>query len=95
MDEPLFRKKSMDRISSPEAQVENGSMVIRFDNEKIAQNVKTGMTIVAGETESRISTIGKDAFGSTFATASTTLSDGTYSVKVLFRQTQVINLLFN
>ena len=137
MDESIFRKKSIDRITSPEAlndylrvttptvwlilaaiillvgflawstvanidsfatgtaQVESGAMTIRFDDEQIAQNVQSGMTVVVGETESRISGVGTDENGSLFAVAPTTLADGSYPVKVVFRRTQVLSLLFN
>ena len=138
MENPIFRKKSLDRISSPEAlddylhvttpsvwliliaiimlligiliwsyvasidsfatgraQVENGKMYIEFDNEQIARNVQSGMTVIAGETQSRISSVGVDSRGKIFALAPTELSDGYYVVDVLFKQTQVIQLLFN
>ena len=138
MDESIYRKKSLDRITSPEslgdylhvtnpavwmiltaiivllvgmliwsstatinsiatgtAQVESGTMRIHFDDEQIARNVQSGMPVVVGETESRISSIGTEPDGSLFASASTTLADGSYTVKVSFRQTQVIRLLFN
>ena len=138
MKESIFRKKSLERISSPEAlndylrvtnptvwlilsavvlllvgillwstvasidsfasgtaTVENGQMQIRFDDEQIARSVQSGMSVVVGETESRISSIGTDADGSLFASASTTLADGSYTVKVIYRQTQVLRLLFN
>ena len=138
MENPIFRKKSLDRISSPEAlddylhvttpsvwltliaiimlligiliwsyvasidsfatgraQVENGKMYIEFDNEQIARNVQSGMTVIAGETQSRISSVGVDSRGNIFAQAPTELADGYYVVDVLFKQTQVIHLLFN
>lgn len=138
MGETLFRKKSLERISSPEAlndylhvtspsvwlillavilllagmlvwssaasidsfatgtaQVTDGTMYIHFDNEQIAENVQSGMTVTAGETASRISSIGKDAEGELFALAPTSLADGTYPVRVVFKQTQVLSLLFN
>ncbi len=138
MDESIFRKKSLEKISSPEslgdylrvtspsvwlilaaiilllagillwssfasidsfasgsAQVENGSMKIYFDNEQIARNVKSGMTVRAGETESRIESIGTDAKGRLFASAASSLPDGIYSVTVVYKQTQLISLLFN
>ena len=138
MDESIIRKKSVEKISSPEelsdylhvtsptvwliliaiilllagmlvwssaasidsfavgtAVVEDGSMRIRFDDPQIAQNVETGMTVIVGETESRVSGIGTDENGALFASADTTLSDGSYPARVLFRQTQVIRLLFN
>ena len=138
MENPIFRKKSLDRISSPEAlddylhvttpsvwliliaiiallaglliwshvasidsfatgraQVENGRMYIEFDNEQIARNVQSGMIVKSGETQSRISSVGVDNQGNIFALAPTDLADGHYVVDVLFRQTQVIQLLFN
>lgn len=138
MDERIYRQKSLDRISSPEALgdylrvtspavwliltaiilllvgmliwssvasidsfaggtaiVDNGTMTIRFDDDQIARNVESGMSIVVGETETRITSIGTDADGRLFAAASTTLADGSYTAKVVFRQTQVIHLLFN
>lgn len=138
MEESIFRKKSLERISSPEAlsdylrvtspsvwlilaavilllagmliwsstasidsfavgtaQVEKGEMRIRFDDEQIARNVQSGMSVVVGETESRIGSVGTDAEGRLFASAPTTLADGTYSTRVIFRQTQVLRLLFN
>ena len=138
MENPIFRKKSLDRISSPEAlddylhvttpsvwliliaiiallaglliwshvasidsfatgraQVENGTMCIEFDNEQIARNVQSGMIVKSGETQSRISSVGVDNQGNIFALAPTDLADGHYVVDVLFRQTQVIQLLFN
>ena len=138
MDETLFRKKSMDRITSPEdlgaylrvtnpavwmiltavilllvgfliwgsiasidsfatgsAVVDNGSMVIHFDDEQIAANVNTGMTVLVGDAETTVSSMGKDADGRLFAVARTSLADGSYSARVVFRQTQVLSLLFN
>ena len=137
MKETFFRKKSLERISSPEvlndclqvtgpavwliltavillfagiliwssaaridsyvpgtAQVQDGSMYIQFEDSRTARSVESGMTVTAGEAESKISSVGTDAQGNTFAIASTTLKDGTYSVKVIFRRTQVLSLLF-
>ena len=138
MDESIYRRKSLDRITSPEslgdylhvtnpsvwmilaavivllvgllvwastanidsyaygtAQVENGNMRISFDDQQIAGNVESGLTVIVGETQSTVTGVGTDEAGKTFASASTTLSDGSYPAKVLLRQTQVIRLLFN
>ena len=138
MDDTIFRKKSLDKISSREslsdylhvtnpsvwmilaavilllvgmliwastsnidsyaygtAQVENGNMRISFDDPQAAGNVETGLTVVVGETRSTVTGVGIDEAGRTFASASTTLADGSYPAKVLLRQTQVIRLLFN
>ena len=138
MDDTIFRKKSLDKISSPEslsdylhvtnpsvwmilaavilllvgmliwastsnidsyaygtAQVENGNMRISFDDQQAAGNVESGLTVIVGETRSTVTGVGIDEAGRTFASASTTLADGSYPAKVLLRQTQVIRLLFN
>ena len=137
MEESLFRKNSMEHISSPEqlndylrvtspaiwvvliavilllagmlvwasfanidsfatgtAQVEDGRMVIHFDDEKLSEKVDAGMTAKVGDTDSVITSVGNSDDGSRFAVADTSLSDGNYSVRVVYRQTQVIKLLF-
>lgn len=138
MDKQIFRKKSLERISSPEslgdylhvtspavwtiltavilllagmliwssvasidsiatgtAQVADGNMRLFFDDETVARSVQAGMTVVVGETTTRISSVGTDSAGRLFASASTALADGSYPAKVIFRQTQVLSLLFN
>lgn len=76
------------------AKVDDGMMVVIFDDAQLAQNVKVGMDVVVGETSSSISSMGKTDDGAVFASASTTLADGSYSAKVTFRRTQVLRLLF-
>lgn len=137
MDQNLFRKESIERISSPEqlndylrvtnpsvwiilaaiivllagllfwssvatiesyvdgsAEVKNGVMTIRFQDQTKAQKVETGMTVTAGDAQTVISSAGRDESGLIIATAQTALSDGFYSVRVCYNQTQVIRLLF-
>ena len=126
MDNQVFRKKSLEQISSPEQlndylRVTNpavwllltavilllvGVLIwssvasidsfaqIHFDDAQIAGSVQTGMTVTVGDTQSVITSIGKGEDGSVFAVAETTLTDGIYSAKVVYRQTQVIRLLF-
>ncbi len=86
---------SFDSFASGTAQVSNGNMHIYFDDEQIAENVDSGMKVTAGETETRVASVGKDDSGRIFAIAPTTLADGTYDVRVVFNQTQVLSLLFN
>ena len=138
MDQQLFRKKSLDRISSPEqlndylrvtnpsvwvvllaviillaglliwssvttiesyvsgtAEVKGGIMTIRFDDQQFAKNVETGMKVSAGNSETTLSSIGRDANGLYIATAHTALSDGFYPVRVSYKQTQILQLLFD
>ena len=137
-EESLFRKDSVDRISSPEqlndylrvtspavwaimaaiivllvgtiiwssaatidsyasgmAQVENGNMIVMFDDVQLARSVQAGMSVAVGETESVISSVGFTENGAVFASASTSLADGTYPARVIYKQTQVLRLLFN
>ncbi len=138
MAQPLFRKESLDRISSPEqlndylrvttpavwllmaaiilllvgalvmssvatidsfvsgtARVEDGNMTIFFDDAQLAESVEEGMRVSVGDTESVIGSIGRSETGAVFASAKTTLADGSYAARVVYRQTQVLRLLFN
>ena len=134
----LFRKQSLERISSPEqlndylrvtgpsvwiimaavilllvgmlvwassarinsfvigiATVRDGTMTVTFEDEQLAQNVEAGMSVSVGENSSIIQSIGRAEDGKLFATAPTSLSDGSFEARVNFRQTQVLRLLFN
>lgn len=138
MADQLFRKKVMDRLSSPEqlneylrvtnpsiwvalaavvllfigaiiwssvtyinsyvtgtAEVHGGTMVVSFDDDQYAQNVQAGLKVTVGDTESTIVSVGRNEEGALFATAATTLEDGTYPATVSYRRTQVLRLLFN
>ena len=86
---------NIDSYVTGTAQVENGSMVIIFDDANMADKVEVGMTAVVGDTDSTITSIGNSYDGSIFALADTSLADGSYSTRVVFRQTQVIKLLFH
>lgn len=136
-EQSLFRKESMERITSPEqlndylrvtsptvwvvlaaivlllvgvliwasfanidsfvtgtARVEAGQMVITFDDAALSGNVQAGMEATVGETTATIQSVGHGEDGNLFAVAETALSDGSYDARVVFRQTQVIRLLF-
>ena len=138
MEESVFRKKSLERISSPEqlndylrvtnptvwlvlgavillllgvivwgsiasiesfasgtGYVDNGVMTVRFDDPEIARSVEAGMTVTTGEQSATISSVGASSDGSLFALAQTTLADGSYPIKVVYKTTQVRRLLFN
>ena len=138
MDESIFRKKSLERISSPEslsdylhvtspavwliltavilllagmliwssaasidsfvtatAHVEDGNMRILLDDEQYTGVLQPGMTVRVGSSERTITSIGISPSGVSFATAETTLTDGSYPAKIVLRRTQVRTLLFN
>ena len=86
---------SIDSFATGTAVVKDGTMYIHFDNEQIAENVEGGMTVIAGESENRISSVGTDDTGELFAVAPTDLTDGSYTVHVIFKKTRVLSLLFN
>ena len=138
MAEPIFREKSLKRISSPEelgdylrvtsptvwmvlaavilllagvivwgsvatlesfatgtGTVQDGAMTIRFDDSEIARSVEAGMTVSIGESTATISSVGLGEDGRLFALAQTSLADGSYPVRVVYKTTQVRRLLFN
>ena len=77
------------------AQVSQGVMTIRFEDESTAKNVEPGMTVQSGEVTATVSSVGEDRYGDLFALAETTLADGSYQVRVCYKQTQILKLLFN
>ena len=77
------------------SQVQGGVMTIRFDDQQFAKKVEAGMPVRTGDTETVIAGIGHDADGLIIATANTSLADGYYPVRVSYKQTQVLSLLFD
>ena len=77
------------------AQVQNGLMTIRFTDQQFAKEVKKGMPVRAGDTETVVASVGRDENGLLIATANTSLADGYYPVQVSYNQTQVLQLLFD
>lgn len=75
--------------------VEDGSMVVVFTDAQVANNLEEGMEVTAGDSTSVITSLGRLEDGTVFALADTDLPNGSYEARVLFRQTQVIKLLFN
>lgn len=137
MGQSMFRKESMDHISSPEqlndylrvttptvwviliaviillagmliwgsvtsldsyaggtAQVKDGLLVLYLDDQSLAETVEPGMQLVVGDNVLTVRNIGTNEGGSVFATADTTLADGSYPAKIIYKQTQLIRLLF-
>ena len=86
---------SIDSFASGAAQVQDGSMRIVFEDPQIAKSVQTGMTVTTGDVSAQVSSIGYTDNGEMFALAPTSLADGTYSVRVVYKKTQVLSLLFN
>ena len=77
------------------AQVEDGVMTVWFEDDTAFANVDPGMTVTVGDNASLITSVGRSENGRMFALADTTLADGVYQARVVYRRTQVMKLLFN
>lgn len=86
---------TLDSYASGVAQVSGGTMTVVFDDAAAAANVEAGMAVTVGSTASTVKSVGIDADGSVFALADTALADGVYPARVVYRQIQVLRLLFN
>ena len=86
---------SLDSYAGGKGTVENKIMTIQFDDADLAENVQTGMKILTGNMEFTVSGIGYGSDGARFALADTDLPDGTYDVRVSYKQTQILKLLFH
>ena len=82
----------IDSVAHGRAEVADGVMTLRFDDEDLAKSVEEGMLITVGETSSEIRSLGRDEQG-IFALADTDLADGEYAAGVRYRQTQILRLL--
>ena len=85
----------IESVASGTAQVENGMMVVSFDDARQAEKVEAGMEIEIGDSAAVIGSVGTAEDGSIFAVAQTELADGSYAARVVYRSTQVLQLLFN
>ena len=138
MKQTIFRKESVERISSPEqlndylhvtspalwvvlcavaillagllawssvtavesyaagtAEASDGVLTVTFDDAQQAKNVVPGMDVTVGELAVPILSVGTDENGRTIAVANADIPDGSYSARVGYRRTQIIQMLFN
>ena len=78
------------------AEVKGGVMTVLIDPETpFADRIEVGQNVIVGDTTSTISGLGFGENGGRIATASCSLSDGTYPAKIQFSQTQMIEMIFN
>lgn len=78
-----------------EAVAQSGVLTITFDDERSAGNVEAGMNVQVGDLTAPVASVGKDESGRTMAIASLNMPDGRYDVRVGYKRTQIIDLLFN
>ena len=86
---------TIDSYTDATAKVTGRSMIVRIDDPKLQDQIKSGMKILVGDTETKVASVGRDENGQLFAVAGTTLANGTYTARIVYKQTKVLNLLFN
>ena len=86
---------SVQSFAKGTAQAEDGVLSISFENLQTAEKVEEGMTLYVGDTRSTITSVGKDEYGRIIAAANANVPDGTYTVKVGYRQSRIVEMLFN
>ena len=84
----------IESYASGTAEVSGGKMIVYFDDTQLAKNVEAGMLVEVGNVSTLIAGVGKTEDGRVFATARTTLAQGSYPARVTYKQTQVLSLLF-
>lgn len=77
------------------ATAKDGVLTVTFDDQIAASNVKTGMNVTVGDISVPVLSLGRDAEGGIVAAANADVPDGTYSVRVGYKSTQIIDFLLN
>lgn len=86
---------SIESYATGTAVVESGELSITFEDENSAKFVETGMTIEIGDVKTDVLAVGMDRDNNITATAQANVPDGTYQVRVAYKTTQVVKMLFN
>ncbi len=86
---------TIDSYTDGTAVVTGKSMVVTVDNPAMQSKIKSGNTILVGDTSTKVASIGHNADGNVYAVAATTLADGTYAARIVYKQQKVLSLLFN
>jgi len=137
MDNPIFRQKSIERLSTPEdlkdylhvtspslviaaiavallfaalilwssfaavesytpgsAVAKNRMLIVTFEEDPDFP-LETGMVVEVGDQEYPVSSVGRTPGGRLLAVAEAEVPDGVYDVKVGYRETRMIRMLFN
>ena len=72
-----------------------GDLTVTFDDPAKASKVQPGMEMEVGDVKTEILTIGEDANGELVASARANIPDGSYTVRVGYKATQIISMLLN
>ena len=87
---------TIDSKATGKAVVENGTVLITFDDPNLARNVTDDMSAVIGNVTVPLTSVGTDMDGRIVAGGTTTeLQDATYDCSVTYRRTKALSILFN
>ena len=77
------------------ARAVGGELTVTFDDAAKASKVLPGMEMEVGDVQTEVLTVGTDEGGGVVASAHANIPDGSYSVRVGYKTTQVISMLLN
>ena len=86
---------AVESYATGEAAARNGVLTITFDNEEFAKNVESGMSVQVGDSTTTVLSVGQDGKGRIMAVANINMPDGKYDVRVGYKKTQIMKLLFD
>lgn len=86
---------TIDTYISGTGRAEGGEITVSFDDSTAAAYVESGMELLVGDRRAPLDYVGRDEAGNVTAVANMSIPDGQYDVKVAYKQTQILSLLFN
>lgn len=86
---------SVNSYATGTATVSDGVMTIELDHTGFEHYVDVGQKVSASGTETTVDGVNVRKDGSVIVTAHTDLSDGSYDAQVAYRETQILDILFN
>ena len=86
---------SVESYAAGEALAEDGVLTVTFDEEAKARQVEPGMDVRVGDLSVPILSVGRGTDGVTLAIAKAELPDGRYDARVGYKQTRIIEMLFD
>ena len=77
------------------AKVSDGVVTVTVDDMNTAGSVETGMILQVGKLEVPLTSVGQDERGKTIAGATAELPDGEYPCEIVYKSTQLLQMMFN
>ena len=86
---------TIESYASGTARAVGGELTVTFDDATKASKVQPGMEMEVGDVKTEVLTVGTGSDGQMVASARANIPDGSYTVRVGYRTTQVISMLLN